>query len=482
MDDEAIAVEAVRRGAQDYLPKNILNGSLIGRAISYAIERKKVEHRLAYLAQHDDLTGLGNRALFRENLEVALARADRSGEMVALLYVDIDGFKTINDTMGHIVGDSVLNETGERLAGSLRKTDSAARLGGDEFAVILENVTSRSDVIMVAQKILRSIGESIVSNGEPLFVCASIGVAVYPQFADDVEALIKCADVAMYRAKQAGGDRFDFYTPMGGNGLFASELPETAIRRALKRGEFCLHYQPKVDVATGHVTSVEALVRWNHPTHGLIMPDDFIPMAEETGLIVPLGEWVLRRACKQLSEWAIDVVPPLRIAINVSASQFRREELPAVVKSAVDEAGVDSSLLEFELTEGMLLESSGVGLDTITRLKSLGCQLSIDDFGTGYSSISYLKSFPLDALKIDRSFVANLVTDRDDAAISEAIIALSHSLRLEVIAEGVEDSDQLGFLRDHGCDTIQGFLVSRPLSADEFPRWLAAESRPLALT
>jgi diguanylate cyclase (GGDEF)-like protein len=478
-DDEETALQALQGGVEDYLVKGRGDGELMARAIRYAIERKKAEEKLAYLAQYDPLTGLANRALFHDRLEQALARAGRDGDMIALMFVDLDRFKAINDSLGHTGGDSVLREVARRIQGRLRGSDTVARLGGDEFAVILEDLSEAQDAARVAEDLVSILSTPFISNGHDVPVAASVGIAVHPPSGQD--ALLKDADAAMYRAKQRGGNNHQFYTEEMNVQASAQLALERDLRRALEREEFLLHYQPQVDLTTGEVVGAEALLRWRHDERGLVSPAEFIPVLEDIGLIVPVGAWVLGEACRQAREWRDAGLAPVRIAVNLSARQLGREGLVGSVEDALEESGLDPSCLELEITESMLVENGEAGLGAVELLKkAVGrLRISIDDFGTGYSSLYRLKALPVERLKIDQSFIRGVATDPGDAAITAAVIALSHDLRLQVTAEGVETAEQLAFLRERACDEAQGFYFSRPLPPDEFARLLESDS-PLA--
>jgi diguanylate cyclase (GGDEF)-like protein len=473
MSDERLAVQAVQGGAQDYLVKGEGGGSLLMRSMRYAIERKQTEERLAYLAQYDHLTGLANRALFRDRLDQALARAERNNQRLALMFLDLDHFKSINDTLGHDVGDQLLEEVARRLKSCVRKTDTVARIGGDEFTVILEGITSNQDPIIVAQKIIDKLSPSFILAGQEIFSGISIGITVYPDDGETARELLKYADRAMYRAKDLGCNNYQFYA--ADLNLRATERLtfRNSLYHALDRDQFQLYYQPQVEVGTGNIVGVEALLRWQLPQFGILRPDRFIGIAEETELITPIGEWVLRTACEKCQEWLDSGFPPFNIAVNISARQFRSRELASMIEGILRETGLDPRRLELELTEGTLMENTDISITTLTHLKDMGVRISVDDFGTGYCSLSYLRRFPLDSLKIAQPFVNDITLSSDDAAISLAIIALAHSLRLSVIAEGVETKEQLAILKGQGCDIAQGFLFSHPLPDHKVEQVLA---------
>ncbi len=440
----------------------------IGSQIGLFIARKQAEERIRHLAHYDELTGLANRSMFSQRLSHALAQARRNGIQLAVLFIDLDRFKKINDTLGHEAGDSVLKEVAERLQGCLRESDTVGRLGGDEFVALLEGIPQSMHCAEVAQKILAAVARPFAFDTQEFHLTASIGISTYPADSEDVQSLLKNADVAMYRAKELGKNNFQFYSAQMNIHTLERLALESSLRGALERNEFVLHYQPKIDIRSGRIIGMEALVRWQHPTKGLIPPMQFIPLAEETGLIVPIGEWVLRTACARNKSWQEQGLPPLRIAVNLSARQFAHENLLQDVARVLNETGLDAAFLELEITESMVMHDPEHAIELLNKLKAMGISISIDDFGTGYSSLSYLKRFPIDSVKIDRSFIKDLPLDGDDAAITQAIIAMAHGLKLKVIAEGAETGEQLSFLRAHKCDEMQGYYFSKPLPEHEF--------------
>ena len=436
-------------------------------------ERMQAQQQLEYLAHHDALTGLPNRVLFIDRLDHALERRHAEQERVAVLFLDLDRFKVINDTLGHAVGDRVLQMLAERVGGCIRRGDTLARLSGDEFAIILEDVTANEGIAPIARHILAELASPFVVDEHELFVTTSIGISLSPNDGEDSHTLLKHADIAMYRAKDLGRNTYQFYSPdMSTKALERLSL-ETSLRYALERDQFRLFYQPQVDVRSGEIIGVEALLRWRHPDLGIVSPIDFIPILEETGLIVPVGEWVLHTACSQARLWQTRLGRPLRMAVNLSARQFNAADLVANVQRCLDQESLPPESLELEITESVIMQDKKWVASAFRALEEMGVRLAIDDFGTGYSSLSYLKRFPIDTLKIDRSFIRDITTDPDDAAIVTAIIAMARGLKLKVIAEGVETLEQLAFVRDQQCTMVQGFLFSQPLTAEELDELLA---------
>jgi diguanylate cyclase (GGDEF)-like protein len=445
-----------------------------------ATERRRAEARIQYLAYYDTLTGLPNRQLFVRELRRAIRIAERSGHKIALLYLDLDKFKRINDSLGHTVGDTLLQDVARRLESSVRPTDFVAaaasgavsgdtriaRVGGDEFVVLLSGLTEDAQAGAIATRVRQTLAEPFSCGGHRFVVTPSIGIAMFPRDGTDMEDLMVKADMAMYQAKDQGRNGHAFYgDSMNVRSLGRMEL-ESDLRRAFESNDFTLSYQPKMELSSGVITGVEALLRWHHAERGWIPPNSFISLAEETGLIVPLGEWVVHEACKQLKLWSTQGLGYLTIAVNISPQHFARDDFVESVLRAMRQFGIKPQQLEIEITESVLMRNVGETTAALNRLRAAGLSLSIDDFGTGYSSLGYLKQFPVDALKIDRSFVKDSHVSSDDAAICAAIIAMARELRLKVIAEGVEVAEQVEFLRKHGCDQIQGYLVSKPVTAD----------------
>ena len=437
-------------------------------------DRKASEDRIQLLAYYDALTDLPNRTLVQDRLEVALAAARRHNEKVALLFVDLDRFKIYNDSLGHGFGDLLLKEVAERLKTCARRQDTVARIGGDEFLFVLTRVKDVAGAAIMAERVVKEIAREFMIEGRAVNISCSLGVSLFPEHGTDAEAMIKHADAAMYSAKENGGNNFRFFTrEMHAQALDRLTL-ENDLRLALERKEFFLVYQPQISIESGKIIGFEALIRWQHPEAGLVPPDRFISVAENSGLILPIGEWVLRAACEQSSRWQADGLLTVPVAVNVSAVQFRQEGFLALIRSVLLETGLRPQCLELELTEGLLCNTD-VSLSILQELKDMGLKLAIDDFGTGYSSLSYLKQFPVSKLKIDRSFISDVAADADDAAITTAIICLAKSMNLKVIAEGVETEAQLSFLCKHDCDEIQGYYSSKPVSAEEAGRMLLQE-------
>jgi diguanylate cyclase (GGDEF)-like protein/PAS domain S-box-containing protein len=436
-------------------------------AMADITERKSAEERLAHLAQFDALTGLPNRHLFRDRLVQSMAQAKRSGRPMAVLFIDLDRFKLVNDTQGHGAGDKLLKEAATRLSQCIRSGDTVGRFGGDEFGTILSDLGKPGDANIVAQKIIDALARPFQLGGQETYVSASVGITLFPADGEEAGALIMNADTAMYRAKEQGRNNYQYFKREMNERALARVQMEAALRRAIERKEFFLHYQPRADLQSGAICGFEALLRWKHPERGMVPPVEFISVLEDAGLIVPVGEWVIREVCEQIRAWqsAGLAVPP--VAVNLSARQFQQKDLESNVRSILREAGVEPALLQFELTESLLMKEPEAAARTLRGLKEVGVTISVDDFGTGYSSLAYLKRFPIDALKIDRAFVRDITTNPEDAAITLAIIGLAHSLKLKVVAEGVETEGQLNFLSLHCCDEMQGFYFAKPAAPAE---------------
>jgi diguanylate cyclase (GGDEF)-like protein len=432
-------------------------------------DRRRAEELIEFHAYHDVLTGLPNRKLFTDRLAQNLTRCRRSGRSLAVMFVDLDHFKTINDTLGHTAGDELLLEMSSRLRACVRDDDTVARIGGDEFTIILAELRQPEDAAAVAQKILDAVQAPFVLGGAPIEASATIGIALYPNDGADPESLLRNADNAMYRAKESGRNTYQLCTDELKKRAVERLSLETRLRRALHGDQLLLQYQPQVSLVTGRVIGAEALVRWNDPERGLVQPSEFIPIAEETRLIVPLGEWVLRTACKQTKEWHDRGHGPARIAVNLSARQFQQHDLVEMVHRILQETRLDPGALELEITETTAMANADLTVDVLYALRDIGVGISIDDFGTGYSSLNYLKRFPITAVKIDQSFVCDLASNDGDAAIVSAVINLGRALRLRVVAEGVETLEQLAFLQERLCDEAQGFYFSHPVAAEMLP-------------
>jgi diguanylate cyclase (GGDEF)-like protein len=440
-------------------------------------ERRAAGRALAYAATHDPLTLLPNRILFADRLTAALSASESSKARPAIFFIDLDRFKNINDALGHEVGDRLLTDIARRLSGCVRGRDTVARQGGDEFVVMVPQFDDRQDLTLMAEKILAAVAKPLPVAGKEFHITASIGMAIAPGDGTDMQSLLKRADMAMYRAKKIGGNNYQFCSEQANDHSVRRLQLECALRHALDRSELLLHYQPKVSVQTQRMTGIEALIRWRHPELGLIAPNDWIPIAEETGLIVPIGKWALRQACAQIRTWQTQGLVSARVAVNLSARQFAHASLVENVRSALDESGLDADWLELEITESMVMDDPENAVRLLTELKAMGIHLSIDDFGTGYSSLAYLKQFPIDAIKVDRSFIRDLPADASNLAITQAIILMSHSLGLKVVAEGVENEAQVRVLREHQCDEMQGYYFSKPLPEHALIDYLRNEQK-----
>jgi diguanylate cyclase (GGDEF)-like protein len=483
--DEDLAAQAMKAGAQDYVMKDNLTRLCPAiarelREVEVRRDRERAEATVEHQAHYDLLTNLPNRNTFHDRLTVALAQAGRNRKMLAVLFVDLDRFKTIVDTLGHTIGDQLLRSVAERLGASLEAGDTLARLGGDEFVILLPQINRADRAVRVAQRVLEAIKPPFLFDSHELHVTMSIGITLYPYDGEDADTLLKNADTALYRAKEQGRNNYQLYTPAMNARAFERLALENSLRKALERNEFSLYYQPQVHMLTGAIVGIEAVLRWQHPDLGIVYPSEFISIAEETGLIGPLGEWVIRTACVQNQDWQKMGLPPMTMAVNLSARQFQQQDLVQNVARILKETDLDPRWLEMEITEGIAMQNADYTNVLLRGLKDMGVRVALDDFGTGYSSLSYLKKFPIDTLKIDQSFVRDLIIDPNDAAIANAVIVLAHSLKLKVVAEGVETREQEAFLREHQCDTYQGFLFSNPLPADSFEMLLRKHLQKIA--
>ncbi len=440
-------------------------------------QNQQARERLNYLAYHDALTSLPNQTLFKDRLKQAIALSSRSDQMQAVLLLNLDRFKTINDSLGYTAGDRVLQAVAQRLRSCVRESDTVARFGGDEFAVLLMQIARAQDAANTAKAIKQAIEQAFLIDDQELFITSSIGISLYPHDGRDTPTLLKNAGAALDRAKDKGQGVYEFYTSGRTSHALKQLLLESQMRPALERGEFIVEYQPLVDIKTFQLVGMEALVRWNHPVLGLLSPTEFIPLSEDTGMISPIGDWVLRTALAQNKSWLDSGFSPMRLAANVSARQFQQAGFLATIRELLKETQIDPGLLELELTESSIMKEPEKAIEKLKEIRDMGIKISIDDFGTGYSSLSYLKQFPINTLKIDKTFVAGLPDDKDDAAISKAIVMLGHALGLTVVAEGVEKPEQLEYLISLGCDVVQGFLFSVPLSRDAFTELLIEQLR-----
>jgi diguanylate cyclase (GGDEF)-like protein len=483
--DHQVDVEAMKAGASDYLIKGRINADSLERSIRYSIERKKSEKRILQLAFYDSLTGLPNQTSYRDRLQQVIAHARRYNRIAAVLFLDLDNFKRINDTLGHRAGDHLLKLVSERLNGTIRSSDTlsrngldkfqstVARQGGDEFTLILTEIRNPEDAAKVAHRLVRKLSEPYKLEGYEVFITVSIGIAIFPVDGEDIDSILMNADAAMYHAKKQGKNNFQFYRLTMNERAMERLNLENDLRKALERDELLLHFQPKVGIESGKVVGMEALIRWQHPEIGMVSPAEFIPMAEETGLIVPIGEWVLQAACAQINAWQAQGLAPIPVSVNISSQQFQHQELLITIGRLLESSGIPPERLMLEITESVIMQNTDSTFDILNTLTAMGLRLLIDDFGTGYSSLSYLKRLPVFAIKIDRSFINDIATNPDDAAIIKAIIAMAQNLKLKVVAEGVETEEQLAFLRDEQCDVMQGYLFSRPLPAEEASKLLA---------
>ena len=468
LGDHKVDLSAMKAGAADFLEKHRLTAPLLERSLRYAAERHKIELKLTHLANYDVLTGLPNRWLLQDRLSQALARARRENCQVAILFLDLDRFKVINDTLGHSAGDLLLRKIAVRLTKGIRECDTIARFGGDEFMAITFLISQAQSAARLAQRILKALLLPFNLHGQEVFIKASIGIALYPIDGTDLESLVKCADSAMYQAKSLGGNTYSFFSPEINTHTMEKLIMESKMHRALEREEFLLYFQPQFDIQTGRMCVAEALLRWQPLDGKLVLPAHFIPLLEETGLIIPVGEWVLGSACAQCKAWQEAGMPLFRIGVNISARQLKQEGFVDMVKKILHETGLDPFYLELEITENMIMENILENIELLDKLKGLRIHIAMDDFGTGFSSLKYLKNFPIDRVKIDRSFITHINNDPKDESIVRTIIALAHNLGMKVVAEGVETEEQFDLLTRLGCDEVQGYYFGKPVPAEEF--------------
>ncbi len=481
-DDHLDDLEVIRQGAADYLNKQELDVPILKRSVRYAIERKKIEQRLLTLSHYDSLTGLANRNLFYLKLTDGIIQALRGNKLQALLFLDLDHFKEINDTLGHPVGDRLLQEVASRLKAATRSSDTVARLGGDEFAIIATHLDSEIDITLLAEKLIASFNEPFYINENQITTHTSIGIALCPTHGHDPDELLRHADLALYQAKSDGRNNYKFYDSELDARAQEYRALEQEMRHALLHQDFSLHFQPMFSTDGNRVIGVEALARWTHKVRGIISPVDFIPLAETSGLILPLGEQILEMACDQINLWQSLNLPDLVVAINLSPAQFADPDLIEKIAETLQTKGVPPQRIELEITENTLMEFGPEVTNKLTKLYKMGIKLAIDDFGTGYSSLSYLKKFPVHKLKIDRAFIKDVTSDKDDAIIARSIIQLGQAMNLEIIAEGVETEEQLDFLRQEGCQQVQGFLFAKPMASKDLIEWLPLQQSKMMET
>ncbi|MCX6344586.1 MAG: EAL domain-containing protein [Armatimonadetes bacterium] len=476
-------IEGMHSGADDYIAKPFDKSELHvrlsagKRVLDLQSELLTTRESLRNQATRDPLTGLPNRLLFADRLAHNIEVLRRHSAKLAVMFLDLDRFKLVNDTFGHSIGDSLLKEVTNRLTNTLREIDTIARMGGDEFTLILTDLMHVEDAKRVAERVLKAFSRPFKVKSHEIFITVSIGISIYPSDGCDAETLVKNADAAMYLAKEKGRSTYHMYTKSLSEKAEVRISLENSLRHAVERDELILHYQPCLRIATGEILGSEALLRWQHPEMGMIPPLDFIPLAEDTGLITPIGEWVIHTACKQNKAWQDAGFPHIEIAVNVSARQFRQQDFQNTVKHALAESGLDANWLVLELTESTIMHNPESAAKLLQNLKAMGVHVSIDDFGTGYSSLSYLKRFPIDTIKIDQSFIREITTNPDDAAIAGAVVAMAHSMKRRVVAEGVETLEQLEFLAQLKCDDMQGYFVSKPVNAEEFEMLIRTHKR-----
>ncbi len=468
LDDQDFAIKTMQQGAQDYLVKGEGDGYLMLRAIHYAIERKQIEQKLTKLVHFDSLTGLANREYFNITLTRSVEQAKRRNQTLGLMFLDLDHFKEINDTLGHLMGDKLLVCIAERLQSCVRSIDFIARLGGDEFVIILDDIKTSKTATNIAEKILAALSNPVDLANSEVFISSSVGITLFPDDATNVNDLLKYADVTMYKAKDSGRNNFQFYTSELNTKIIQAIDMKNDLRGAISRNELLLYYQPKINIIDNKIVGAEALIRWQHPIRGMVPPNDFIPVAEQSGLIIDIGQWVIKEAIKQTKKWQKTLLPDFGMAINLSVRQFQNRDLIDFIDAKLVQSAVNASTIELEITESLLMEKSEQEQDILKELSEKGFKISMDDFGTGYSSLSYLKRFTIDILKIDRSFISEVMSNPDDAEIVKAIIVMAHALKLIVVAEGVENEAQMDFLKQLKCDQSQGFLVSKPIPETEF--------------
>jgi diguanylate cyclase (GGDEF)-like protein len=474
MRDKAIAA-----GATDYLYKGDIGSELLERVISYALRHNLAQPGENSTVYYDPLTGLPNRQLFLDRLSQAISRAERDQQTLALFCFDLDGFKKVNDSFGHNAGDQLIEMIAERLRDCVRKTDTVARISGDEFAILVEEIDSTNDVVNVAQKLIELMDYDFMLDGHQVTITSSVGIAVYPEAGKEVDTLLKNADLAKQKAKTLEGSHYRFYNEQMNAEAMSQLYREADLRRGLRRHEFELFYQPRISLASGRVVGVEALIRWRHPVRGIVMPDEFIPLSEDSGLIVPIGYWVVRQACADIRAMQEMGLPKVEVALNLSFKQFQDELFLEKVTEIIFSSGVDPHLLEFELTETAIMENAVATHRCMRSMNKLGPTFSLDDFGTGYSSFAHIQSLPIDSLKVDRSFIKNVCENKDDASIVKAMISLAHSLNMTVVAEGAETREQMMFLRNNHCDQVQGYYFSPPLEFTDLVQLIVNDNRRL---